>query len=184
MRIVSARPLMPLYQVDLLIDALAILHGRGVRFECEILGDGPERKRLTRRAEQSGLAGAVRFLGNVDSAVVEERVARADISVSLSSRDGASLAVLEAMALGTVAVLSEIPANRPWATPEGAVLVGRGAGEVADGISRAAGLNREAAIRHNRRLVLERADRETNLGRFDGVMDELVARKRFSEVLD
>ncbi len=184
LRIVSARPLMPLYRVRLLIEALAILRLRGVSFECEVLGDGPDRRTLDEIAERTGVKDAVRFLGTVPPAVVEERVARADVSVSLSTRDGASLAVLEAMALGTVAVLSDIPANRPWATPEGAVLVGPSPTDVADGIQRASFLDRDAAIRRNVDLVHELADLTTNLGRFEAVMDALVRGERLAEVPD
>jgi glycosyltransferase involved in cell wall biosynthesis len=173
---------MPLYRVRLLIEALSILRRRGVPFECEVLGDGPERRALDEIAQGTGVKGAVHFLGAVPPTVVEERLARADVSVSLASRDGASLAVLEAMALGTVAVLSDIPANRPWATPEGAVLVGGSPVEVADGIQRASGLDRDAAMRRNVDLVHQFADLATNLGRFEVVMDALVRGHRLAEV--
>ena len=111
-------------------------------------------------------------------AKVEEHLARADLAVSLSSRDGASLALLEAMALGAIPVLSDIPANRPWASPDGAVLVELSPADVADGIVRAAELDRETAIRHNRHIVLERADLSTNLGHFEDVMDALARGRR------
>jgi len=179
LRIVSARPLLPLYRIDLLLAALSILEQRGVPFVCEILGDGPDRFRLSRIAARAGLTGLVRFRGAVPPAHVEEHVARADVSVSLACRDGASLAVLEAMALGPVLVLSDIPANRPWACPEGAVLVGSAPADVADGIERAAGLDRAAAARLNRDIVRQRADLPTNLGRFEGVMEVLRLGDRF-----
>ena len=178
LRIVSARPLLRLYRVDLLLAALSILKRRGMPFDCEILGDGPDRPRLSRIADRAGLGGLVHFLGAVPPAKVEEHLARADLAVSLSSRDGASLALLEAMALGAIPVLSDIPANRPWASPDGAVLVEPSPADVADGIVRAAELDRETAIRHNRHIVLERADLSTNLGHFEDVMDALARGRR------
>ena len=39
---------------------------------------------------------------------------RADVYVSLAESDGTSIALLEALALGAVPVLSDIPANRAW----------------------------------------------------------------------
>ncbi|GAA2758401.1 glycosyltransferase [Actinopolymorpha rutila] len=181
LRIVSARPLMRLYRVDLLLAALSILKRRDIAFECEIIGDGPDRRRLSRICDRAGLTGLVRFLGTLPPAKVEEHFARADLAVSLSSRDGASLAVLEAMALGAIPVLSDIPANRPWAGPMGAVLVGTKAADVADGIIRGAALDRETAAGHNRRIVLARADLATNLGRFEGVMEALRLGNRITE---
>lgn len=174
--IVSARPLMDPYRVDVLVDALVLLAQRNTSFTCDILGDGPDRARMSAVVERAGLTDAVRFLGNVPSTTVESCFARADVAVSLSSRDGASLAVLEAMATGSAAVLSDIPANRPWVDPDGAVLVGTRPVDVADGIERAAALDAAAARRANRRLVLERADLPTNLRRFETVMETLAGR--------
>lgn len=171
--IVSARPLLSLYRVDLLIDALSILRQRGVHFSCEIIGDGPERSSLASKVEAAGLADVVRFLGTVTPAQVEDRLARADVSVSLSSSDGASLAVLEAMAVGAVLVLSDIPANRAWASPEGAVLVAPHPADVAEGIEKAAALDRQAAARRNQQTVLDKGDLLTNLSRFERVMESL-----------
>lgn len=173
LRILSARPLLALYRIDLLLEALTVLRRQQVRFVCEILGDGPQRAALVSAAERAGLTDHVQFLGAMPVEAVEQRLARADVAVSLSSSDGASLAVLEAMAMGVATVLSDIPANRAWACPEGAVLVDPRPEAVAAGIRRAAALDKSGVIAHNRRLVLQRADRQTNLARFEDVMHAL-----------
>jgi glycosyltransferase involved in cell wall biosynthesis len=170
LRIVSARPLMSPYRVDALILGLGVLRVRAVDFTCDVIGGGPDRRRLEALADHLGLAGRVRFRGALDSAAVEEAMAAADIFVSLPVTDGASLALLEAMALGAVPVLSDIPANRQWALPGGAVLTAVDPNSVADAIEQAARIDRGRAARCNRQIVLERADLAVNLGRFEAIM--------------
>jgi glycosyltransferase involved in cell wall biosynthesis len=57
-----AGSLIPEKGVDLLLRACAALPGRGWRLT--ILGDGPERPRLTALADAAGIAGQVTFLGH------------------------------------------------------------------------------------------------------------------------
>jgi len=49
--------------VDVLLDALGLLAGRGVRPELTIVGDGPERLALEVQARRLGIGEQVRFLG-------------------------------------------------------------------------------------------------------------------------
>ena len=123
----------------MLLDALALLAEREVRFHCDLLGDGPERAALEAQAERLGIADHCTFHGAVTPARVEEFVGASDVYVSVSESDGVSLALLEALALGAVPVLSDIPANRPWVN-DGAtgILVEIDAADVSDGIRRAA----------------------------------------------
>jgi glycogen(starch) synthase len=53
-----------------LLDALGKLHKRGIQPTLTIVGDGPERLRLTEQAVSLGIAGNVRFLGNLQPAEV------------------------------------------------------------------------------------------------------------------
>lgn len=164
-RIVSARPLRPLYRLDVLVDALALLAERRDDWICTVFGDGPERESLSLRAERLGLSGTVRFVGQRPVAEVESELARADAYVSLAESDGASIALLEAMALGAVPVVSDIASNRAWVSngvngilspiaPVGASMA----------LERALGLDRESVAAANAALVAQRADRERNLG--------------------
>jgi glycosyltransferase involved in cell wall biosynthesis len=58
--------------LDTLVDACALLAGRGVPFALRIFGDGPERAALAARATAHGLGGQVHFGG----AVAQEEIAR------------------------------------------------------------------------------------------------------------
>ncbi|MCW2925188.1 MAG: glycosyl transferase family 1 [Thermoleophilia bacterium] len=175
LRIVSARALLELYRIDALLDALAVLAGRDVSFTCELLGDGPQRADLEAQAARLGIADRCSFLGSVAPAEVEARVGASDVYVSVSESDGVSLALLEALALGAVPVLSDIPANRPWVNDGSTgILVDIEAVDIADGIVRAAELDRERVAADNLAVVSERADRDTNLAACELLIDSLV----------
>lgn len=175
LRIVSARAMLRLYRLDALLDAVALLAGRGVDMHCELLGDGPERASLERQARQLGISDRVSFRGTLRAPEVERCIAASDIYVSVAESDGVSLALLEAMALGAVPVLSDIPANRSWIN-DGytGVLVAIDALSIATGIVRAARLDRERVAADNAAVVAERADRETNLTACELLIDSLV----------
>jgi glycosyltransferase involved in cell wall biosynthesis len=174
-RVVSARALLDLYRIDVLLDAVALLVDDGEDLHLDLLGDGPQRDALEQRAARLGIADRCTFHGAVTPACVEEVVGASDAYVSVSESDGVSLALLEALALGAVPVLSDIPANRPWVN-DGAtgILVEIDPADVADGIRRALRLDRERVAADNLAVVAERADRDTNLGACELLVDSLI----------
>ncbi|MBC7461584.1 MAG: glycosyltransferase [Thermoleophilia bacterium] len=177
LRIVSARALLDLYRIDALVDAVGLLHHRGVHVHCDLLGDGPGRAALEGQVERLGLATHVTFHGAVTPGVVERFVAASDAYVSVSESDGVSLALLEALALGAVPVLSDIPANRPWVNDGSTgVLVDIDPTSIAEGIVRARDMagEREQLAADNLAVVGERADRDTNLAACELLLDSLV----------
>jgi glycosyltransferase involved in cell wall biosynthesis len=174
LRIVSVRPLLRPYRIDVLLAALALLRGRGVDCVCDIIGSGPESGRLQRLAAQLDLDDAVIFRGQLPEEDVERVLASADVYVSVAETDGTSLALLEALALGAVPVVSDIPANSQWVTHGlTGVVVEIGAESLASGIEHAARLDRERVAEHNGMLVARAADRHTNLAAFEKTHPEL-----------
>lgn len=174
-RLVSARAMLRLYRIDALLDAVALLRERGTAVTLDLLGDGPERAALAAQARELGIDADVRFRGHCSSYEVERSIAAADIYVSVAESDGVSLALLESMVLGAVPVLSDIPANRGW-VHHGATgaLVAIDPEAIADGIELAAALDRGCVAADNRAVVAERADRATNLGACELLIDSLV----------
>lgn len=83
--------------VDVLLDAFALLDG-DVPAELEIIGDGPQRARLERRAAELGIAGRVAFRGWFDPARCAGALGDCDVYVSPSLQESGGIAVLEAMA--------------------------------------------------------------------------------------
>jgi glycosyltransferase involved in cell wall biosynthesis len=174
-RIVSARPLRPLYRIDVLLDALALLADRTDGWTGTIFGEGPEREELASRANGLGLSTRVSFTGQKSSGEVESALARADVYVSLAESDGASIALLEAMALGAVPVVSDIASNRAWVTDGvNGILSAIGPARAAEAIERGLALDQSMVAGMNAALVSERADRERNLGALEHRLQALV----------
>jgi glycosyltransferase involved in cell wall biosynthesis len=106
--------------VDLLLDAWAHVRRRGVPAILCVVGDGPERAALQRRARDHGILGAVRFESATEDVVPWLRAA--DAFVLPSRQEGLSVALLEAMACGLAVVATEVGGTRE-AAGEAALLV-------------------------------------------------------------
>ncbi|WP_153110291.1 glycosyltransferase family 4 protein [Propionivibrio limicola] len=78
-----------------------------------IAGDGPERASLEQLAARCGVAGRVRFAGQVPNEELRGWYSAADALVLCSSREGWANVLLEAMACGTPVIATPI-----WGTPE------------------------------------------------------------------
>jgi len=112
---------------ELAIDCLRMLRAGGLDADLTLVGDGPLRTFLQRRAE--GLP--VHFTGHLDAREAVARViAAADIALSPSSAETFGLATLEALACGTPVVVPAAGAARELVTPgvSGAVCDGTGEG--------------------------------------------------------
>jgi teichuronic acid biosynthesis glycosyltransferase TuaC len=107
---------------DLVIQALCDLPG----VQLLVIGNGPERARLVKLAEDLGLSARVRFLGAMDQSRLVQYYQAADALVLASSREGWANVLLESLACGTPVV-----ATRIWGTPE--VIASPDAGVLADG---------------------------------------------------
>lgn len=174
-RIVSVRPLLRLYRIDVLLASLGVLAARGVVCTCDVAGQGPALRELQAAAAEAGVNDAVTFHGQVAETEVERMIASADVYVSVAETDGASLALLEALALGAVPVVSDIPANRAWVRHEwNGVLVAIDPEALATGIEQALTLDRAEVRQRNRDLVARTADRSTNLDSFERSLHGLV----------
>jgi glycosyltransferase involved in cell wall biosynthesis len=101
-----------------LVDAIALLAERRPGVTLELVGEGPERKRIEARARDRGVEARVRLLGARPAEEVRDRLGRARAfalpSVRLPSgrMEGIPVALMEAMAAGVPVVatrLSGIP---------------------------------------------------------------------------
>jgi glycosyltransferase involved in cell wall biosynthesis len=99
-------------RVDMLLDAVALLHAVGVNATCRIIGDGPEREALHRQAQSLGINNAVDFRHNAFTQdEVYALVKAARIAVFPSEREGFGAAVLEALACGVPVVTTSARDN-------------------------------------------------------------------------
>jgi len=98
--------LAPEKRFDVLLDAFAALRRERPGLRLCIAGDGPARADLERAAASLGIAGACRFLGN--RADIIDLHHAFDLFVQSSEYEGTPNTVLEAMALETPVVATEV----------------------------------------------------------------------------
>jgi len=115
LRLFSISRLVPRKNIDVLIAAVEQLVNEGARLSLAIGGTGPEEERIRRLAER--LPGCVRFLGFIDEARKRSVLSETDVFVQLSTREGLSIATLEALASGVPCVVSNLPGVREPITP-------------------------------------------------------------------
>jgi len=106
-------------------DPFTLLHafaaGTGGGDRLVVMGDGSLRGAVEARIRALGLEGRADLVGLVPRDEVFRRCAAADLFVSTSRGEGLPVAVLEAMACGRPAILSDIPPHREVA--EGAPFI-------------------------------------------------------------
>ncbi|WP_081437923.1 glycosyltransferase family 4 protein [Pseudofrankia asymbiotica] len=117
--VVCVGRLVPHKRLHLLLEAIPALAARHPGLVVHLIGDGPDRERLTARAGELGLdqggpdSGAVlRWHGHTDAATRDTLLARAWLTVNPSHGEGWGLSVLEANALGVPAVAFRVPGLR------------------------------------------------------------------------
>ncbi len=151
-----------------LLQAAAILAGRGLQFELIIVGDGPQRDELERLARGLGLRQRTVFAGPLRQDELAHVYRRADVLCVPSvvaadgDRDGLPNVILEAMAFGVPVVASNLPGiAEAVIAEETGLLVAPGApNELAEAVERAIGDAelRDRLIRNAREKVAREFD--------------------------
>ena len=96
----------PVKNQDLILDAVSWLAQRVDKLHVVIVGDGPEREILEKRAKELGIENKVSFTGFISEPA--HYLASMDIFLLPSFTEGASMTLLEAMSLGVPAVASRV----------------------------------------------------------------------------
>lgn len=109
--LVYAGRLSPEKGLGILLQALAIVDQAGLRFQCLLVGEGPARQEIEVEIGRLELQEKILLVGR--QAEVQPWLERGDIFVLPSNWEGASLALLEAMAVGLPVV-----ATSSGGTPE------------------------------------------------------------------
>jgi glycosyltransferase involved in cell wall biosynthesis len=104
--------------VELAIDALA----RVGELRLAIVGEGPHRAALEERVRRLGLAGRVRFVGNVARERLPDVYASCDAFIFPSTTDTQGLVLAEALAAGLPVVAAECEASRDVLSGSGRVV--------------------------------------------------------------
>lgn len=161
-RVICTRGFSPVYDIPTFIRGLAILHHAEVDFRVDLVGGGPLKEEIMKLVRELGLTDRVLFRGRLEPAEMAAALAAADLFVSPSLSDGNNISLNEAMACGTIPIVSRIPANEAWVTEgdSGFFFSPGSASELADAIRRAllARPHWAAIAKRNREVAEAQAD--------------------------
>jgi glycosyltransferase involved in cell wall biosynthesis len=115
--VLSTRSWEALYGVEVLAKAFAMAAQQRPELRLVMLGNGSQAAQLRQIFERGGVLEQVYFPGQVAQSDLPRYYRSADLYVSASHSDGTSISLLEALACGTPALLSDIPGNREWVQP-------------------------------------------------------------------
>lgn len=113
--IVSLRNWFPLYRIDVLLNACALLSERGVDYFCVIFGWGPEEEKLFLQIAKLGLSEKCVLAGRFSHHDLPSILNSSAVYVSTSTSDaGIAASTAEAMACGVPVVISDNSENDRW----------------------------------------------------------------------
>jgi glycosyltransferase involved in cell wall biosynthesis len=116
-RLLAVGRLHPVKDHAFLLRACDHLQAKGLDFQCEIAGEGPERRRLELLIRELELEKRVKLLGQISPEQVDSLYRRADLVVLTSRSEGIPLVLMEAMARGNLVLAPAITGIPELVTP-------------------------------------------------------------------
>jgi glycosyltransferase involved in cell wall biosynthesis len=137
--LLSTRGWEPIYGLDVLAQAFVQAARHHPELGLLLLGGGSQAQKLYRIFMHGGVMDRVYFGGQVSQRELPHYFRAADLYMSASYSDGTSISLLEALACGTPALVSDIPGNREWISPgvQGWLFSPGDSGAMAEGILQA-----------------------------------------------
>jgi L-malate glycosyltransferase len=115
--ILSLRAWEPLYGVDVVVKAFAMAAQECPELRLMLLGSGSQAGLVQSLLLRNQLHDRVLLGGQVNNDTLPDYYHSADLYVSASHSDGSSVSLMEALASGLPALVSDIPGNREWIIP-------------------------------------------------------------------
>jgi glycosyltransferase involved in cell wall biosynthesis len=115
--LLSTRGWEPIYGVGIIAQAFVVAAQQRPELCLVMLGNGSQAGKLRQIFQRGGVEERVYFPGQVGQDNLPRYYRDADLYLSASHSDGTSISLLEAMACGVPALVSDIPGNREWVTP-------------------------------------------------------------------
>jgi glycosyltransferase involved in cell wall biosynthesis len=104
------------YGVDLVARAFVQSARADGNLRLILAGSGSQRELIEEILRQGGVRERVFFAGQIPNRDLPDWYRAADVYISASHTDGSSVSLMEALACGLPAVISDIPANLEWVT--------------------------------------------------------------------
>jgi L-malate glycosyltransferase len=177
---ISTRSWEPLYDTDVLLRAFHLAYSKNHRLRLLLLGTGSTAGQVRSFIAEHELDQVVVTPGAIAGTETPRWFRAANAYVSCARSDGTSISLLEAMATGLPAVVTDIASNREWITEdENGWLASVGSSEeFAEKLLRAASLppnDLEAICARNQRIVVECADWDKNFPSLLRLYERLVS---------
>ena len=112
--LISTRPWKSLYGLEILIRGFIEAAQSKPQLRLLLLNAGPLENLIRSAIADAGLSDSVHFAGMIDQDRLPDYYRSSDLYLSASRSDGSSVSLLEAMACGIPAIVSDIPGNREW----------------------------------------------------------------------
>jgi len=112
--IVHTRSWEPRYGVDIALKGFYLALQTTPNLRLFLLGGGSQENQIRSFISDKGISERVHFCGYKENEALAGYYQAADVYLSASHIDGSSVALMEAMACGCPALVSDIPANLEW----------------------------------------------------------------------
>ena len=114
--IIHTRSWEPRYGVDIMLRGFQIAARSVPNLHMIMLGGGSQKKRVKNFIDSHGLSNRIHLYGYQKNEKLAVYYQAADAYLSASHIDGSSVALMESMACGCPAIVSDIPSNLEWIT--------------------------------------------------------------------
>ncbi len=114
---IHARTWSRYYGLPAALEGFLLAAREELRLRLVLLGGGPLEDWLRRKVQRHPLASRIHIVGRVPEESLARYFRAADGYMSMSWSDGSSVTLMQALASGLPAVVSDIPGNREWVTP-------------------------------------------------------------------
>lgn len=174
--VASLRSWEPNYRIEVIVRAFAALLASGPAV-LHLFGGGSGEAALRALVSELGLASAVQWHGWLPPQALARELAACSVSVSVPHSDATSVSLFESMACGLPVVVSDLPANRQWVSPDGGIVLGSGEAQaLADALH---ALRDDPARRarlgsHNHQLIQAHGSSAAQMDRMAQLYRELV----------
>jgi L-malate glycosyltransferase len=115
--LLSLRSWEPIYGVDIVAKAFAKAARQVPELVLLLAGGGSQATSIRKILMDEGVMDRVSFTGQVSNDDLPKFYRAADLYLSASYSDGSSVSLMEALACGLPALVSDIPGNLEWITP-------------------------------------------------------------------
>jgi glycosyltransferase involved in cell wall biosynthesis len=107
----------PQYGVDVVAKAFVKASKVNGNLRLLLLGSGSQQEKIEQILRNGNVINKVIFAGQVPNTDLPDYYRVADLYISASHTDGSSVSLMEALACGEPAAISDIPSNKEWVSP-------------------------------------------------------------------